>query len=336
MKSLYIADFQVGIIVEQEHLGIGQVNQAEDKNGRSYFDLELVDKTGTIKAKIWYDALARMGKLLLEPGKVVAVTATIQEFRGNLQLNISELTVIPPDQYDLTDFQSQSTRELKVLKSTVNKYAKSIKDKHLRELVVGLIRENEENYFLTPAAKTFHHNYLNGLAEHVVEMLEIADSVLVNYPEASRDYVYGGIILHDIGKINELAFDKFAISYTTVGKLIGHISLGMELIDNYVYRHLPHLRGSIKLYLLKHIILSHHGKLDYGSPVIPKSIEAAIVSNIDELSSKTRSFQRVMSNHSNSEADFSAQDFGLGTEIFLRTPSNQDLIDMEIEQQRLV
>jgi 3'-5' exoribonuclease len=240
-------------------------------------------------------------------------------------VTLSEISVV--QDYNISDFLRTTDKDIKELSNQLKSYQDLIKDPDIALLVREFLSKYGKEYVKWPAAKRNHHHFLGGLLEHVVEMLDIAKALLGHYPEANSDLVYAGIILHDCGKIRELEVDGFTIDYGLEGNLIGHITLGVQMLDEIIFGNdaskFKNLVSSGKWTLLKHILLAHHGKLEFGSPTVPKTIEAGIVSRIDVLSSDTRNFKRVVEESRQIEGEggqFSAAEFTLdGARVFLGT-----------------
>jgi 3'-5' exoribonuclease len=193
-------------------------------------------------------------------------------------------------------------------------YINGIADTEIKAMLKTIFADSEINrrFKTFPAAEFVHHSFRGGLLEHVVEMLDISGSLKSYYEEANYDYVYAGIILHDIGKIFELAPVGAAIERTKEGYLLGHLILSFETLLRYGKDLDPE-----KLLNLKHIVLAHHGVLEYGSPVIPATIEAAIVHEVDKLSSTTRTYQKVIRQSRENGHEFAEWDKILGTKVYL-------------------
>jgi len=315
-KTYFITQLENGQTLEGELFGLATIKRANDRNGKPYLDLELVDKTGSIKAKVWSDSLSKIDKSVLTEGTVINVNGLVGEFNGNAQLTVYSIS--KTEEFDLSDFLQSTKHEIDELWEQVEDRVDDIADAELKKLLEKLLQTYEEEMRKSPAARGIHHNYVGGLLEHVVEMLKMSDSVVELYPEADPSLVTAGIIMHDIGKIKELRIDGFQITYSKVGKLIGHIPLGLEILNNLDAKMLSE---EIRLQLA-HIILSHHFILEFGSPVTPKTIEAMIVSKLDDLSSKVRIVQRVLESNQDNKNEFSAREFSIDSEVYL---GNRDI-----------
>jgi|GEM_PF-255038 len=329
MKEIFVKDITLGEKLSRVAFGIAEFTKASDKSGKPYWGLTLQDSSGTIAAKVWSEGVTLFQNLDLKAGSVIDVDALVSDFRGVLQLSISNMRVLKEGEYSIEDLLATSKYSQDELKTKVFNYVSKIKHTKLQALISGLLTKHQDKYFAAPAAKTNHHNFYGGLAEHVIEMLEMADPVLESYPSANADLVRAGVIMHDIGKIKELSYSNFAVTYTIPGKLIGHIVIGTMLLqeENLLLPKNQQISQAL-LTELSHIILSHHGIMEYGSPVVPKTLEAIIVSRLDDMSSKVRMFDHVI-NGSSSEAEFSSYHMGAGTEMYLKKSPASDLDDPE-------
>lgn len=323
MKDIYVKEFKVGTSVDQVALGLAALNVSEDKNGKSYWSIDFIDKSGSITGRAWSEVVARLNNSSFQAGDICAVSGIVSEFRGKQQITVVDMRKLDSGEFDLSDFLPHTHEDIRSLDKKISSYIERVADDEIRELLYDFYHDHRDAYLRSPAATHNHHNFVGGLAEHVVEMLEISDALLQHYPEASADLVYAGIILHDVGKLRELEVNGFVLNYTAEGKLLGHITIGVSMLESFVEKHsekFSQMRDSFKLALLKHIVLSHHSKLEYGSPIKPSTIEACIVSKIDDLSSEVRVFQRVLNENENSESDFSGSEFALDyTKVYLRS-----------------
>ncbi len=337
-KDVFISDFKKGDYINSQAFGVSDLKSAKDKNGNLYYDIELIDKTGNIKGKIWNEGLRSIGSINFEAGDLCLITGSVSEYRGTLQLTVVDVEKTLQNKYDLSDFVISPEKPINEIQKEIYKYIKKIQDKDVKSLIKGLIDEYSEDFFYASAAKSNHHHYSGGLAEHVLEMLEISEPVLKIYKEVNKDLVIAGILMHDFGKIVEMQMQGFAVNYTKEGKLKGHIIIALELIDKFIYenkKNFGKLINSDKLMLIKHIILSHHGILEYGSPVIPLSIEAEIVSKLDDLSSKVRIYDKVLKANSKTDEDFAKPDYAINNaSVFLRTSQafSQKLNNSELDK----
>lgn len=302
MKTLFVKDLEKNQVIAAEIFLITELKQAEDKNGRSYLDLVLADKTGTIKAKVWSDNLAKINRKIMSPGKLIAVGAKVEDFRGSLQLNILDAREV--DEKKLEDYLESSEFDSEEMFSELRAKLYEVQNPKLRTVLLNILDDKEIGlkFKIWPAAKSVHHPFRSGLLQHVLEMYAIAEGIEKYYPELKKDLLWAGIFLHDIGKIIELSTNGISTDYSKQGILLGHVVLGVKIFEDFGGRDLPE---DVHLAIC-HMILSHHGKLEYGSPVVPCTLEAVLLSNIDDMSAKARGAAHAIKNMppSNSFSDY--------------------------------
>jgi 3'-5' exoribonuclease len=261
------------------------------KNGKPYMTLVLADKTGTIDGRIWDQVESRDQDL--ESGDFVLVKGTTQTFQGRRQLIVNTIEGVDGFEIDLKDFLPTSKVAAEKMFSDLMKILEKIQNPFIKQLVVQTLESAEiKPLFLTcPAAKTIHHAYLGGLLEHVLSIAGIMVFLAEHYPELDLDLLLFGAVFHDIGKIWELNFET-TIGYTDIGRLVGHIPLGSELVEKRTAE-IPNFPYELKN-ICKHIVLSHHGKVEYGSPKVPQILEAFVVAAIDDFDSKMNSISMII------------------------------------------
>lgn len=285
MKDIYVKDLKKGLAITGENFLLVEAEKAIDKNGSDYYKVTVADKTGKVEGKIWGDKLMNMDRDILVPGTLICINGRVDEFRGIPQLNITD-AVLGSDA-DLDDFLETSAYSPDEMMKELLEEIETIQEPKLRKVVTSIITDEENNSKLKfwPAGKSVHHEFRSGLLQHILEMLEIKRSLVRFYPDVNYDVLTAGVILHDIGKLEELDSSNIGANYSTKGMLMGHINLGVitftkfadDQLDEGTYNHICHL------------ILSHHGTHEFGSPVLPCTTEAIILSRIDDLSSKARS-----------------------------------------------
>ncbi|MBN1332058.1 HD domain-containing protein [Candidatus Dojkabacteria bacterium] len=310
-KTYYINQLEKGQTLENEQFGINSFKKALDKNNNPYLDIEFVDKTGNIKAKVWSDTLAKIDDSAISEGEIVEISGIVSEFNGNKQLTVYGISKC--ESKELGAFLPMTMKDIDELWKDLMGYVNKVESPEIKKILLKLTSKYEEEIRKSPAAKGVHHHYVGGLLEHVVEMLKISDPVVALYEEADKNLVIAGIIFHDIGKIRELYIDGFQIDYSSEGKLIGHIPLGVKILNELDS---GEMEEGIRL-KLEHIILSHHFVMEFGSPVTPKTIEAMIVCKIDDLSSKVRLVQKILDNNRDNPSTFAPREFGLEGEVYL-------------------
>lgn len=312
MKNIFVKDLRKSDILTQEMFAIQNFERLQTKDGKPYIKLYLSDKTGSIQGFIWSDSIPNIEKGCLQKGLVVMIDAKGEDFKGNIQLNISKMSKVS-EQY-IEDFIEGSQFSADELTDKLNKHIATIKTESLSKLIEKLFSDPDIKLKFTffPAAEYIHHAFQNGLLEHVIEMLDLADIMKTFYKDADYDLIKTGIIFHDIGKIYE--FDRVGVTMqrTVDGYLIGHLIKSYEAL-------LDASKGILDdktLLALKHIVLSHHGELEFGSPVRPATLEAMIVHHLDQLSSQTRSIERMEKNSAIDELGFTEYDRVLGTKVY--------------------
>lgn len=285
MKTIYIKDIVPGgPLVLGESFAVVEVKSAQDKMGKPYYDLVLCDKTGKMTAKIWSDSIMNVDKNALVPGHVVAIDAKIDQYKGQPQLSILSLKAM--DGMTLDDYFQSSEFPVEEMWADLQSLIESVQDLSIKQLLNNITGDVELQRKLKywPAAVTVHHDFRSGLIQHILEMAATAEGLQKFYAAANFDIVKAGIILHDIGKLEELDANGPITVYTKRGSLIGHMALGLEIIR----KHLPENFPENVYTHIQHIVLSHHGLHEYGSPVLPATIEALLVHNIDNVSADAR------------------------------------------------
>ncbi len=284
MKTYYVKDLTSSLSLNLEPFAIAEVTKAEDKFGKAYLKLVLADKTGKVEAKIWNDKLVKIDPKLCVAGCIVLVTAKVEDYRGKAQLNIIDLKAA--DESKLDDFIESSIFDPDEMMAELMGFVAQIKHNSLRSILEEMFADQNfsRSYKFWPAAKSVHHDFRSGLLQHVLEMLNIAYSMKKFYPTVNYDIVTAGIILHDIGKFQEFDVQGIGTEYSKKGILVGHIPLGAMEFEKYAKGRL----SEDLYYHMIHMILSHHGEIQYGSPVVPATVEAVMLAYIDRLSDKAR------------------------------------------------
>ena len=261
------------------------------KNGKAYLNLELRDKSAVLPAKVWgnFDHLVKD----IKEGKIVKVACIIEEFNNSPQLRIDKIRLAnEKDNINTEDFLPKSKRPIEEMLMEFKTAIDSIKNQFIFDLL-NKIFQNEylSKYTKTPAGKGWHHAYLHGLLEHTLEIVRICDLMCSFHPEINRDILVAGALLHDLGKTEELAYDA-SFEYTDKGKLIGHIVIGAMIVEK-TAESISNFPEELKEQLI-HLVLSHQGKLEFASPVEPKTLEAIVLYQADELSAKTNAYKNAI------------------------------------------
>jgi len=221
-------------------------------------------------------------------------------FRNSLQLSILSLTPLDDSDVILNDYLPTTRGNIEAMFGDLQSFIDRIENPPLKKLLKAFFddRETAERFKRAPAAKSLHHIYLGGLLEHTHSVIRLLDQIASHYPGVNRDLLLTGGILHDIGKISEFSYDRL-VEYSDEGRLIGHIIIGVEMIDQKIAG-IPEFPESLAMEL-RHLILSHHGILEYGSPKRPKTLEALIVHYVDDLDAKVNSFEQYLNDFRNEE-----------------------------------
>ena len=282
MKKVFVEQIRERDVIESPFL-VRDKTLAMAKNGKPYMTVKLVDRSGEIEGRIWdrvdeFDALFDRDDFIVVHGKA-------STYLNKKQLVVQNLRRIAEAEIDLADYMPVSPRSSEEMLAELQALVTSLRDPSLRALAESFFNDAEllRAFATAPAAKSMHHAYIGGLLEHSLAIAALVDSITPRYPTLNRDLLVLGALLHDIGKIGELSYVR-SFDYTDEGKLIGHIVLGVEMIDERI-RSLPDFPRETAM-LVKHLILSHHGQYDYGSPKRPKTLEAIVLNFLDDLDSK--------------------------------------------------
>lgn len=255
----------------------------QKKDGSPYLSLGLMDKSGELDAKMWDN----VGDVLdsFDRDDFIKVKCETLLYQNRLQLSIHKLARVPDGEVDLADFLPASKRDPEEMFAELMGLIGGITNPHLQALLRGIFADAETAaaYKRAPAAKGIHHAWLGGLIEHVLSLAALAKYTAAHYPIIDQDLLMAGVILHDIGKISELRYER-SFSYSTPGQLLGHIQIGVNLVEAQA-RAIPGFPPKLKM-LVEHLILSHHGQLDFGSPKVPLFAEAVLLHHLDNLDSK--------------------------------------------------
>ena len=291
MKDIFISDlasYEEGKLFDGYFLVLVRQMRTTQSN-KPYLNLIFCDKTGQLEARAWEPADPRIAKDF-ERGDVVKVRGCVQKFNDRLQMKVEQLRKAHPHEVDKADLMPATTYDVEALWAQLLGFVESFTDPHLKLLVSTILADPQMAvaYREAPAAKQLHHAWLGGLLEHVISLLRLADRVTPHYPILHRDLVLTGVILHDIGKVRELSWD-IGFEYTVEGVLLGHIQMGTALAER-TMDSLPGFPPRLKLLVL-HMILSHHGKLEFGSPKLPMIPESLVLNFLDDLDAKMQAMQ---------------------------------------------
>jgi len=286
MKDIYIEDlagFEEGRVFNSFFLVLLK-QQRTTKNNKPYLNLIFGDKTGQLEGRVWDLSDPRIAKDF-DRGDIVKARGSASRFDDRLQMKIDQLRKATPAEVDKTDLLPATTYDVDDLWRQLLEFVVSFTEPNLKLLLTTLLGNPAlaQAFREAPAARQLHHAWLGGLLEHVVSLLKLADRVASHYATLHRDLLLTGVILHDIGKVRELSWE-IGFEYTVEGTLLGHIQMGMELVEKTIDS-LPDFPPRLKTLVL-HMILSHHGKLEFGSPKLPMIPEALVLNFVDDLDAK--------------------------------------------------
>ncbi|MBE5947164.1 MAG: HD domain-containing protein [Lachnospiraceae bacterium] len=289
----YINELRDGEMISEVYLCKNKV-VAKTKAGKSYYSMQLQDKTGIIDAKVWElnNAIAHF-----EPMNYIRVDAQVTSFNGALQLNVKRVRVADAGEYDPADYMPCSGKDIEGMYKELLEIINKISDVNLKKLLNSFFVEDVEfvkKFKNHSAAKSIHHGFIGGLLEHTLSVAKLCCYIADNYPVIKRDLLVAAAIFHDIGKIDELsAFPEN--DYTDEGQLVGHIVMGTMMVGEKIkeIEGFPVTLGNE----LKHCILAHHGELEYGSPKKPALIEALALAHADNLDAKLQTFTEVLADN---------------------------------------
>jgi 3'-5' exoribonuclease len=299
-KEIYLKDIKQGDKIAASFLA-AEKNMAFSQKGSPYLTVKLKDKTGEIESKVWENAV-ELDKLF-KKGDIIHIEGRAASYKNAIQISIINISKIPWEDVDPADYLPAVKADVQSMFNEMLGYIEKVNDTYLKALLDAFFQEEEISSLFkrAPAAKGFHHIYLGGLLEHTLSVVRLLDKVADHYPMLNKDMLITGGILHDIGKIHEFSYNNI-IDYSDEGRLIGHIVMGVEMID----KKIPLIDDFPRQWALelRHIILSHHGEFEFGSPKRPKTLEALVVHYIDDLDAKFNAFQTFMADSTNADPDW--------------------------------
>lgn len=303
---------------------VSQVFLASDKqlrpnrNGNLYLQVDLSDRSGSVNTRMW-NATDNEYKAF-DNGDYVHVEGATQLFQGNMQLIATRIRKARPDELDESDFITLQSADIENMRSRLTEILGQVQSAPLARLAKGFLKDDAfmEKFCRAPAGMKNHHAYQGGLLEHVLSLMELVLAVAPKYPQLSQDKLLIGAFLHDAAKTDELFYDR-DIGYTDAGQLLGHMVIGVTMLDEKV-RQIVQQDGQPfperLLIELKHLIISHHGEYEYGSPKLPMTLEAIVLHLLDNLDAKVASFSQLMADCPNSESNWTQYFSQIGRKLF--------------------
>jgi len=317
LSELKISDVEPGSQVEGRFL-VGRKELRDTRAGKPFLDLTLMDCTGRrVTARVW-DRASEIAEGFSQ-GDVVEVVGKAETYRDELQLRLARVRALAPDEADPGDFLPRSAKDVAALEEGLAEVVKSIQNPHLRELLLSLFRDPEfrQRFRTTPGAKALHHAYIGGLLEHTAEVVEICQKVAEIFPQLDRDLLLAAAIVHDIGKMDELNSTE-TFDYTDEGNLLGHLILG----ERRVLQAADKVEGfpeELKI-LLSHLILSHHGIPEFGSPKAPMTAEGIALHHAEDLDAKVNMFLSSINAARDQGKRWTERHFLLGRSLYVGDP----------------
>jgi 3'-5' exoribonuclease len=289
-----------------------------NRAGNLYLQVELSDRTGSIAARMW-NAQEPVYKSF-ENGDYIRVEGKSQIFQGELQMLLTRLSKVDPAEVDPADFIPQPAVDAEKLQKRLSEMLRGMNDPALQSLAECFLTDDAflAKLNLAPAGTKNHHAYHGGLLEHIVSLMDLSLRVAPSYPQMDRDLLLMGAFLHDLGKIDELSY-QHGLGYTDRGQLIGHLVIAVEMLD-------AKLADAEKLsgepipeetvLRLKHLILSHHGEYEFGSPKLPMTLEAVALYCLDNLDAKINSFWQLMQDDPNTDSPWTVYQPNIERKLF--------------------
>ena len=310
MKDFFLSDcprFENKVIISSFVVISKQIKPK--KTGEPYLALTLGDRCGQIEAKMWDNVADALDAFDQED--FLKVKGLLNRYKQRFQLTIHKLRKLTDSEVDFADYLPKTTKDIGELWHTLAGFVDSFQDAHLKALLQAFMADPEiaRGYQIAPAAKALHHAYIGGLLDHVVSLFRSCDLICRNYPQINRDLLLAGAFLHDIGKIYELNYMR-SFSYTTRGQLLGHMIIELELLQAKIAQ-IPGFSNEVKT-LLEHLIISHHGQYEFGSPKLPMFPEALVLHYLDDLDSKIESMRAHFEREAGSESSWTTYNSSLG------------------------
>lgn len=300
MKNIFIAGIKAGDKVNDLFL-VEEKNLAFSQKGAPYLSLRLKDRTGQMDGRIW-DNATNLDKVF-KKGDIIYINSRAVSFKSIIQLSIIEVRQATAEEMTWEDFLPTVKGNIEEMYQALMAFVDQVVSPPLNALLRSFFEDEEiaSLFRKAPAAKGFHHINIGGLLEHTLSVTRLLAMVADHYPKSNRDLLLVGGMLHDIGKIREFTYQG-NIDYSDEGRLIGHIVIGLEMLDAKIAT-IPDFPSGLAMEL-RHLILSHHGMLEYGSPKRPKTVEAMIVHQLDDMDAKVNAFQEYINNSGGNESDW--------------------------------
>jgi len=315
MAHIFVKDITAGKQIDDVYMVHDPILRSTT-NGGLYIAMYLSDKTGQLNGRMWQASESAYNSLP-KPG-FIKVQGRSELYKDNLQIIVNQFQAVDAEQVEIADFLARTEKNRKEMFEEIVGMLSQIKNPQVGRLVGAFIEDKElmKKFCQAPAAVKMHHNYIGGLLEHTHSMMKVANAILPLYPKINSDLVLAAIFIHDMGKTEELSYDM-AFSYTDSGQLIGHISKGIMMLQKKADKLADSGKtiGRDVLDVLGHIILSHHGQYEFGSPKLPATAEAFMVNYIDDLDAKMSQVTSAI-NDEPGDSNWTGWQGSLGTRLY--------------------
>lgn len=289
---------------------LNDVSRGITNKGAPYLNFVIQDKTGIMEAKYWNVTEEELH--LYKSGMYVKIKGDVINYKDQLQMRVLQIQDDSGNAHDVRDFVRSAPLDKEQMKERIQQYLAAIQDQDIKKLCDAIYSEHKRDFYDYPAAAKNHHDFVGGLAVHVLGMMELAEQICVLYPLLDRDLLIAGVFLHDIGKLVELS-GPIATEYTMEGRLLGHISIMQAEISKTAERLGINHETAV---LLRHMVLSHHGEYEYGSPVLPMLPEAEVLNIIDNLDARMNALGKALDR--TKAGEFTARIFSMENRSFYK------------------
>jgi 3'-5' exoribonuclease len=334
MKDFYIRDAaqQENKVVTTSFV-VSNKQIKSKKSGEPYLDLTLMDRTGTIQAKMW-DNVEECA-YNFEQDDIVKIKGLINKYNQRWQLTIHKVRKMDESEIEFSDYLPKTSKDIDELWHALGEFVASIAEPHLRRLLELFMADPEiaRAYRNAPAAKTMHHAFIGGLLDHVVSLFRSCDLVARNYEFINRDLLLTGAFLHDIGKVHELSYAR-SFGYTTEGQLLGHMIIDLEMLNTKLAQ-IPGFPPQLKI-LVEHLIISHHGQYEFGSPKLPMFPEALMLHYMDDLDSKMEAMRAQFERDAELDSPWTAYNSALARPLLNTRKFLKSLESAELEAEPVI
>lgn len=326
MSKLLIKDLKENENFDTSFL-VNQKSLLTSKTNRAYLSIKLADASGVAEGRVW-DHVEEIAAQFDKNDFIRAIGRPVM-YQDKMQLNIVKVQRLDPESVDVTDYLPVSKRNIdEMAEKLLGIIRNDIKNPWVQKFLLSIFEDPEilKRFKRAPAAKTNHHAWIGGLLEHVLYLCQLGKDVLKHYPQVNADLVYTGLLLHDIGKIYEMSYER-AFSYTDEGQLIGHLIQGVEMVYDKI-RSIPDFPEKIKTHIV-HLILAHHGRLEFGSPKLPMTMEAIMVHYLDDMDSKLQGVMDLAAKDDNPDSTWVPFNRLFGRPMYIGTQR-----DLEIKEEK--